>query len=322
MIQNITLYGAGLIGSGWATHLLRFDIYNVTLFDLTEEALRKAGLRISRNLDLLVDENVLTAEERDRRLKKLRFTTDKQQALAQADLVLECCPENLALKQSVMSDIEACCRPSTIIATSTSGISVTLIARSMVHPERLVGTHPYHPVHLLPLVEMAGGEKTSPEHLRTLVGFFRDIRKEPVVLKKESPGYIGSRLMSVLFRESTHMIQSGITTMEDIDRAFTYGPGMRYGLMGINLTLQLAGGEHGIQGTLFGGIGSSGGNWLESFANFTRWPESYMSFWQTCQEQMDLEMSRREDSHGRTNEEIEHFRDRGLIQLLRHHGKL
>lgn len=322
MIRRITLYGAGLIGSGWATHLLCCGIPNVALYDLAEDALKKARDRIHHDLSFLVDESVLTAQQRDERLGQLRFTTDRQEALAGTDLVLENCPENLGLKQSVMADIEACCRPDTIISSSTSGISATLIARNMTHPERLISAHPYHPVYLLPLVELVAGEKTDPLYMQTLVDFLTEIRKEPVVLKKESPGYIASRLMSVLFRESAHIINSGIATMEDIDRAFTYGPGMRYGLMGINLTLQLAGGDSGLQGTLFGGIGSSGGNWLESHANFTQWPESYLNFWQTCQKQMDLEMSHRDDLHGRTNQEIEQFRDRGLVKLLRHHGKL
>lgn len=322
MIRHITLYGAGLIGSGWATHLLCCGVSNVTLYDLGQNQLDHARERIYHDLRLLAEEGVLTTEQIDQRLADLRFTTDRKAALSEADLILENCPENLELKQSVMADIEAFCRPDAIISSSTSGISATLIAQNMAHPERLIGAHPYHPVYLLPLVELVGGEKTDPLYMNALVDFLTEIRKEPVVLKKESPGYIASRLMSVLFRESAHIINSGIATMEDIDRAFTYGPGMRYGLLGINLTLQLAGGDSGLQGTLFGGIGSAGGNWLESHANFTRWPESYLNFWQTCQQQMDLEMSHRDDLHGRTNHEIEQFRDRGLIQLLRHHGKL
>lgn len=322
MIQHITLYGTGLIGSGWATHLLCCDVPNVTLYDLGQPQLDKARERIYHNLEFLVGEGVLTRQQARQRTEELRFTTDRQQALAQADLIFENCPENLTLKQSVMADLEAYCRPDTLISSSTSGISATEIARNMTHPERLVGAHPYHPVYLLPLVELVGGTRTDPRCIHALAEFLTGIRKEPVVLKKESPGYIASRLMSVLFRESAHIINSGIATMEDVDRAFTYGPGMRYGLMGINMTLQLAGGDSGLQGTLFSGIGTSGGNWLESHANFTQWPESYLEFWQTCQTQMDLEMSHRDKLHGRTNQEIEQFRDRGLVALLRLHGKL
>lgn len=321
-IERVTLYGAGLIGCGWATHLLCCGFPNITLYDIDRAALDRAGDRIERDLRFLEEEGVLTARQRESRMKSLRFTIDRREALADADLIQENCPEKLELKQTVMRDIEADCRPDAIIASSTSGMSVTLIGQYMERPERLVGAHPYHPVYLLPLIELVKGEKTRPECLDALVDFYRSIRKEPVVLKKECPGYIASRLMSVLFRESTHLIQSGVATMEDIDTAFTYGPGMRYGLIGINMTLQLTGGEHGLAGALFGGIGTSGGNWMESFANFTQWPEDYMTFWQTCQQQMDREMAGRDDLHGRNNREIERFRDRGLVNLLRCHGKL
>lgn len=321
-IENVTLYGAGLIGSGWATHLLCCDFPNITLYDVRADALEAARRRIRGDLEFLAEEGVMAAGTADERMERLRFTCDRKEALSSADMIQENCPENLELKRSVMADIERSCRPDAIIASSTSGISATLISADMAHPERLVGAHPYHPVYLLPLVELVRGEKTSPECLDRLVDFYRGIRKEPVVLKKECPGYIASRLMSVLFRESAHLIQSGVATMEDIDTAFTYGPGMRYGLIGINLTLQLAGGENGLKGTLFGGMGTSGGNWMESFANFTQWPEDYLPFWRTCQEQMDREMAGRDEIHGRNNAEIERFRDRGLVKLLRHHGKL
>lgn len=321
-IQHVTLYGAGLIGSGWATHLLCCDFPEITLYDVSEDALDRARRRVRADLEFLAGEGVLTEEQLLERMGRLRFTCDREEALARADLIQENCPENLELKQSVMADIEEFCRPDAIIASSTSGISATLIARKMARPERLVGAHPYHPVYLLPLIELVKGERTDPECLDTLTAFYRSVRKEPVALKKECPGYIASRLMSVLFRESVHLIQSGVATMEDIDTAFTYGPGMRYGLIGINMTLQLTGGEHGLAGALFGGIGTSGGNWMESFANFTQWPEDYLPFWQTCQKQMDQEMANRDEVHGRSNAEIERFRDRGLVRLLQHHGKL
>ena len=319
-IRNITVYGAGLIGCGWVTHLIRTDAGQISVYDVSPEALEKARDRIAGNLAFLSENGILSGETATERLNGVTFTQDPAQALSQADLVQENCPEDISLKRGVMRTIETYCPEDALIATSTSGIRVTDIAGDMERPDRLVGAHPYHPVYLLPLVELAGGEKTAPECVEALRDFYRRTGKIPVTLKKECPGYIASRLMSVLFRESTHLIESGVATMEDIDTAFTYGPGMRYGLVGINMTLQLAGGDHGLAGTLFGGIGVSGGNWMETFANFTAWPEEYLGFWQTCQRQMDEEMRGRDDLHGRTNEEIARFRDRGLIALLRCHG--
>lgn len=321
-INNIAIYGAGLIGSGWAAHFLSQGITAVTVYDPDEASLERCRQRIDSSLTFLAEQQVLDAETAKKLPEQLLFTTERQVALAGADLILENCPEQLELKQQVMTDIEAECAQTAIIASSTSGISTTLIAQRMAHPERMVGAHPYHPVLLLPLVELVRGEKTSQSTVDTLMDFLKSTGKEPVLLKKESPGYIASRLMSVLFRESTHLIHQGVATMEDIETAFTYGPGMRYSLTGINTTLQLAGGDKGLVGTLTSGIGSSGGNWLEHCANFTQWPDDYISFWETCQQQMEQFMDSRDGLHGRTNEEIEQFRDTGLIKLLRHHGKL
>ncbi len=321
-MTSVTLYGAGLIGSGWATHLVCCDFPSVTIYDVSDEQLNRAREKITDNLRLLVQENVLTEKECSQRVSRLIFTTDQEKALKDADLIQENCPEDLGLKQEVMKTIESKCRDSALIATSTSGLSVTEITRYMKHPERVAGAHPYHPVYLLPLIELVRGEKTDPEVLQKLKEFYLSIRKEPVILKKECPGYIASRLMSVLFRESTYLIHEGVATMEDIDTAFTYGPGMRYGLMGINMTLQLTGGDHGIAGALFGDIGNSSGDWMKTFANFTEWPDDYGPFWETVQDQMNEEMANRDELHGKTNKEIEEFRDRGLICLLKHHGKL
>lgn len=321
-IQHITIYGTGLIGSGWASHFLCRGILDLILYDLSQDALDTAKSRIASSMRFLAEEKVITPEQAQTLPTRIRYTTDRKAALAQADLVIENCPENLELKQGVMQDIEADCPTTAIIASSTSGISATLIAAHMKHPERMLGAHPYHPVYLLPLVELVRGEKTQAQTITTLVDFLKSTNKEPVVLKKESPGYIASRLMSVLFRESSYMITQGICTMEDVETAFTYGPGMRYGLTGINTTLQLAGGSHGLLGTLTSGIGSSGGNWLKACANFTQWPDEFIPFWRTCQQQMDNALAHRDKLHGRTNEEIELFRDRGLVKLLQHHGKL
>lgn len=321
-IQRITLYGAGLIGSGWATHLLRCGRRGVALYDPDGAQLERARARIRGELELLTAEGVLTGEEAEEGMASLLFTTDRSLALEGADLIQENGPEQLELKRTILADIEALCRPDAIICTSTSGILVREIARDARYPARVVGAHPYHPVYLLPLVELVGGDRTGAEYLEAACAFYRSIRKEPVVLKKESPGYIASHLMSALFRECVHLISQGVCTMEDIDTAFCYGPGLRYALMGPCTVLQLAGGEGGLVGTLFGGIGNSGGNWMESFANWTAYPPETRPFFETCQRQMDEGLSRRDPLHGRTNAEIELFRDRGLIGLLRYHGKL
>lgn len=321
-IRRITLYGAGLIGSGWLTNLIVCGGYELTVYDVDEASFTRCKERTKNSLEFLAGEGAIAPEDAEARLEQVVFTTDRAAALSRADLIQENCPEQLELKQKVLADIEEYCRPDAVICTSTSGIMVGQIAQNAQHPERVIGAHPYHPVYLLPLVEMIGGDRTDEVYMQAAYKFYKDIGKEPVILKKESPGYIASHLMSALFRECVNLISQGVGTMEDIETAFCYGPGLRYALMGPCTVLQLAGGDYGIAGTLFGGIGSSGGNWLESFANWTVYPPETQPFFQTCQEEMNKLISRRDELHGRTNTEIELFRDKGLVKLLQHHGKL
>ncbi len=321
-IKNITIYGAGLIGCGWITHLLTVDNRKITVFDISEEILNEAKKRIFHDLSFLVSEGVLSDEDVRKQINDVTFTTSRQEALRYADIIQENGPENMDIKQEIIADIENYCRADALICSSTSGISISEIGKNAVHPERIIGAHPYHPIYLLPLVEIIKSEKTDPEYLNTAYDFYKSIRKEPVILKKECPGYIGSRLMSVLFRECVNMIIGGVATMEDVDKAFTFGPGLRYALMGPNLVLQLAGGNQGIFGLLCGDIGNSSGDWMKSFANWEEWPSYSMNFFATCQEQMNELLENRDIKFGKTNSEIEMFRDRGLIKLLQYHGKL
>lgn len=321
-IRHITLYGAGLIGTGWASYLISRGFRDVRVYDLDEDRLAQARARIEDQLNFLSSEDIVTPAQAEEGLAALRFTADPETALKDADLIQENGPEHPDIKRSILAVIEKHCPPDALICTSTSGIPLKTIIEGAVNPGRIVGAHPYHPVYLLPLVELAGGEKTKKEYLERAKDFFESIGKVVVTLKKESPGYIASHLMSALFRECVNLISQGVCTMEDIDTAFCYGPGLRYALMGPCTVLQLAGGDAGIAGTLFGGIGHSGDNWLESFANWTVYPPETGPFFRSCQQQMNENLARRDPQHGRNNAEIELFRDRGLAGLLRHHGML
>ena len=320
--KKITLYGSGLIGTGWLTQLLICDGFDVTVYDIKEDILEKCRKNTLNNLSLFVKEGVFSEEEAENRLNKVHFTTDKTKALEEADFIQENVPENLELKHSVLADIESVCRPDAAICSSTSALDLGEIVADAVHPERVVAGHPYHPVYLLPLIEMIPCEKTDPKYIRAVYDFYKSIRKEPVVLKKSCPGYIGTRLMTTLYRECVHMVTDGVCTMEDIETAFCYGPGMRYALLGPNTVLQLAGGEHGLIGVLLGGMGDSGSNTMATLANWTVYPEETYPYFEHCQEEMDKVLANRDDLHGHNNDEIAAFRDRGLIQLLKQHGKL
>ena len=161
--------------------------------------------------------------------------------MGDADFILENGPENLEIKQSILASIEAVCPEKAIITSSTSGIMIRRIAANATHPERVIGAHPYLPVYLLPLVEIVISEQVAEENVQAVVAFMKSTGKKPVVLRKDSPGYIGTHLMSLIAREATKMLMDGICTVEDLDTAFTFGPGLRYALMGPFTVLQLTG---------------------------------------------------------------------------------
>ncbi len=321
--KKITLYGGGLIGSGWATYFILKGWDNVTLYEPTAEGLQRSVDLTKKGLDVLVENGVMTAEEGEKGLGRVTFTTDRAQALIDVDFVQENGPETLEVRQKILADIEEVCPVTAIIASSTSSTPIHRIVEHAAHRARVLGGHPYHPVYLMPLVEVVGSTDTDPALVEQAREFYAQIGKVPVVLKKESPGYIASRLMSALYRECTNIVMKGIASMEDVDTAFCLGPGLRYGLMGPNTVYQLAGGELGIEGLLLGPIGNSGSeNTMNALANWTEPPKEGVWYYMTLKKQMEDLLAHRDDRHGHNNAEIEQFRDAGLVKLLQHHGYL
>jgi 3-hydroxyacyl-CoA dehydrogenase len=181
------------------------------------------------------------------------------------------------------------------------------------YPGRRLGAHPYNPPHLIPLVEISKGQKTSEGAIKRACDFYRSLGKEPIVLRKEAPGFIANRLSMGLYREAVDLVMRGVCSVEDIDKAANFGPGLRYALMGANLIYQLGGGPHGIQG-LWKHIGSTVDIWLEEMAAWKKWPEDWPEI---AQKGVDEEMASRTPEQGRTSEEIARWRDDGLIENLK-----
>lgn len=318
-INKIAVYGFGLIGGGWVTHLLVKNKTSVIVYDIDEAAIDKGKEILKRNMDFLVREGIFSEEQKNELLGCVKYTTDIAEAVSDADLIIENGPEIIDIKQSIIRAIEEASRPDALITSSTSGLLITEIAKKASHPERIFGCHPYHPVYLLPLLEMTKMDCTDLQKLTELEDFFRSIDKKPVVLKKPSDGYIGSHLMTALLRESINLVTSGVCDIKDIDDAFLYGPGMRYGLLGIFSTLQLGGGEGGFTKMMNGPIGKSTDKWLKNYANWTSWPEEAKDIFANSQDEINEMLDERDEHHGRNNAEIEVFRDRGLIRILQAH---
>lgn len=317
---KIALVGSGLIGCGWAIHLLNHGIRNITLFDPSEAALSRAKELVEDGLTFLTENGIITAEQHAELAACPHYTTDMAEAVSEADFILENGPEKLDIKRSILAQIESFCRPDAVITSSTSGIMISEIARDAVHPERVIGAHPYHPVYLLPLVEIVISEKVGQDYLDQAMDFLRTINKKPVILRKNSTAYIGSRLMAALFRESVSLVMNGVCSIEDLDTAFTFGPGLRYALMGPYLVYQLTGGDKGINGFLNGPIGKTVENAIGDLCNWDHWPEEAREFFDNqCISSVTQIMSEREPGCGRDNQELCQFRDRGLLEILKFH---
>ena len=174
--------------------------------------------------------------------ERLTFTTDMKKALSDADLVQENGPERPDFKIKLFSEMDAATQPDSIIASSSSGITMSVMQSACQHPERCVIGHPFNPPHLIPLVEVVGGSKTSPETIRRAMEFYASIGKKPIHLRKEVVGHVANRLQAALYREIVYLIEQGVLDVADSDTAVCWGPGLRWGVMGPNILFHLAGG--------------------------------------------------------------------------------
>jgi carnitine 3-dehydrogenase len=176
----------------------------------------------------------------------LIFCADVERTVAAADFVQENAPEREPVKQKLLVRIDAALPPERIIASSSSGLLISRLAASCRHPERIVIGHPFNPPHLIPLVEVVGGEATAPAAIERALEFYSSIGKRPIHIRREVAGHVANRLQAALWREAVHLLAEGVASVADIDTAISEGPGLRWALMGPNLTFHLAGGEGGM----------------------------------------------------------------------------
>lgn len=316
-IKKAAVLGGGMIGSSWATNFLWKGL-PVHVYDINEEALKTARTRIRGNLEYLVSKGILKADKMNVALGLARYTTNPEEALKDVQFIQECALEKYETKQALLKEVDKYASKDAVFASSTSGLLITEIAKDSKHPERCLGAHPYNPPHLIPLVEISKGKKTSDDTVRKTCDFYKSLGKEPVVLKKEAMGFIANRLSVALYREAVDLVMRGVCSVEDVDKAVNYGPGLRYALMGPNLIYQLGGGPYGLTGIMTH-IGTTVEAWWDDMADWKRWPEDWLA---KAQEGVNQEMANRSPDTGRTNEEIVRWRDDGLIELLKFLKKL
>lgn len=239
--QTVTVIGAGAIGLSWTALFLANGlkvIVNDPRTDVEEETL-KGLANITHTLQALgYDVTSLT--------KDLSFESDLAKAIATADLIQENGPENVAFKQDLYVQIEAGMKPGALVLSSSSGIPATIFTEKMKDAGRVLIGHPFNPPHLIPLVEIVPGTRTSKQAIAEAVQFYTAIGKSPIVIEKEIPGFVANRLQSALFRESIYLVSQGVVTMESLDRIVSSSIGLRWAAAGPFKTFTLGGGPGGL----------------------------------------------------------------------------
>lgn len=239
-VKRAAVVGTGTMGPGMGAVLERAGV-DVALYDVSEEQLDKAkpGLELARSvLDRLGDGN---GSGEGAGGAELRFESDLAAALEGVDMVVEAVPEKLELKQQVFADFEQHVSPEAILASNTSGIPITKIAENLERPERVIGTHWSNPPHLIPMIEIIPGEKTSPEVTAATQELVRQIGYYPCTLKKEIPGFVENRVLYAIMRECLALVDEGVVDAEELDLNVKWGIGYKLAVVPPMALLDMAG---------------------------------------------------------------------------------
>ncbi|MBO1000489.1 3-hydroxyacyl-CoA dehydrogenase family protein [Bacillus sp. SD075] len=231
MIKKITIIGSGVMGSGIAQSFA-VSGYFVTINDIKEELLYHAQNRISENLSLLIEEGVLTDQEKQGALANITYSVDLKGAVRDADFIIEAIPEVIELKLNLYEQMERIIKPDAIVASNTSTFPISRLMEKASFADRMVITHFFNPGHLVPLVEIVQHDETKLEIVKATMDLMRKIGKSPILLKKEIAGFIANRLQTALMREAFYLLKEGVANAEDIDTAITAGPGFRWAFTG------------------------------------------------------------------------------------------
>jgi len=241
-IHRIAIVGTGVIGASWAAQYLArgLDVVASDPAPNAEDNLRKY---VDDAWEQLTAIGLTPGASRDR----LSFTHRMQDALTNADFVQENAPERPEFKIKLFADIDDATPADSIIASSSSGITPSVMQSKCKHPDRVLVGHPFNPPHIIPLVEVVGGAKTSPEAIQQAMKFYAEIGKKPILLNKEIPGHVANRLQLALYKEVLYLIQENVLSVTDADAAVSWGPGLRWAIMGPNLQYHVGGGAGGIK---------------------------------------------------------------------------
>ncbi|MCE0767343.1 3-hydroxyacyl-CoA dehydrogenase NAD-binding domain-containing protein [Pseudonocardia kujensis] len=264
-VDRVAVVGTGVIGISWAAHFLAHGL-DVVATDPSPGAEERLRAEVAALWPALSPVDGATPE-------RLAFTADPAAAVADADFVQENGPEREDVKHALFAVLDEAARPDVVLASSSSGLLPTAIARGCpAHPERVVIGHPFNPPHVIPLVEVVPGERTTEEAVERALAFYAAVGKKPIRLRQELPGHVANRLQAALWQEAYSLVERGVATVADIDTAISQGPGLRWAVLGPFANQHLSGGPGGIAHVLEH-LGPPTEKWWRDLGQVTLTPE-------------------------------------------------
>lgn len=292
--------GTGMIGAGLAANAILNDL-DVTLYDVISE--EQIHDNIKKIFDILVEADAIDQKTADEKLANAKYSTDLASAVQGADFVQECIPERLDLKQSTYKTIQEAAGKDVIICSSTSAMFPSKLSEGALYPEQILVGHPYNPSYLLPLIEICGGPTGSQAAIDKAIEIYKAMGKVPIVCKKEINGFIVNRLSWGALDAAKESVTEGVCSVEDMDKAIIYGPGMRMAVTGQILTISL-----GIQG-----------GFAEGAKKYGKEPDPADLI---LAKGVDEEIANRPAETGNTVESVIEWRDKQFAKILKMYGML
>lgn len=302
MTKRVAVVGAGTIGASWAAIFLARGL-DVAATDPSPDG-EAFARRFVDNAWPTLEKLGWVVAGADR--KRMSWHQTPAEALKGAEFVQESALEREDIKIELFKELDTAAPPEVVISSSSSGLLISRVVGKCKHPERCVIGHPFNPPHLIPLVEVVGGEKTSAKAIDTAMKFYAEIGKKPIRINKEVRGHVANRLQAALWREVVHLVSEGVVSVSDADAAIAYGPGLRWALMGPSLTFHLAGGEGGMT-NFMAHLVPAMETWIADLGE----PKF------TPQVKKQIIDGVAEEAAGRTIPDLRAWRDRKLIDILK-----
>lgn len=301
VIRHVAVVGTGVIGASWAAFFLARGL-DVTATDPAPGAEQRLREAVQRHWPTMQRMGLADGASPER----LRFDAELERALDGCDFVQESGPERADFKADLYARMDAATPSQVLLASSSSGLPVSGMQARCKTPQRVVLGHPFNPPHLIPLVEVGGGDATSPDSIQRAMDFYAALGKRPIHVRREIDGHIANRLQAALWREAFHLVDQGVASVSDIDTAIAHGPGLRWALMGPFMNLHLSGGQGGMQ-HLLEHLGGPIESWWRDLGNPAMTEALKDSVVQGVAEARGM----------RREEELERTRDELLTDLIR-----